>query len=164
MCIIIDANLFSAVVDPNCQNHLDFKPVLEWVQTGHGKLVHGGSHYKHEIERHQGFRKLLYQMEHRGKTILVPNICVDEVEKYLIVNYIRKDFDDHHIVAILLVSNCILVCTKDNGLRDLINTCYQPRSKKLIKNKCQNLGKLVHPRIYKSRRNIGLLSDEYILT
>lgn len=164
MCILVDANLFSTITNSRSSDYSEYLPVLQWVENDRGKFVHGGSHYEKEIRKHHLFRQLLFQMEHKGKTILVSKTYVDETERYLVANYVGKDFDDHHILAILLVSNCILVCTKDSGLRKLMKTCYLPLSLKAIRKNCKHLGKLKRPRIYRTSKNIGLLCDRYIVS
>ncbi len=42
MCIVIDTNAFHAVFNPISQKHGDFRPVLEWIVHGRGKIVYGG--------------------------------------------------------------------------------------------------------------------------
>ena len=74
MSIVVDANLFSAITNPKSYDHSEYLPVLQWVENDRGKFVHGGSHYEKEIRKHRLFRQLLFQMEHKGKTILVPKI------------------------------------------------------------------------------------------
>ena len=43
MCIIVDTNCFAPVFDRKSEKHNQFAPVLEWIISGKGKLIYGGS-------------------------------------------------------------------------------------------------------------------------
>ena len=48
MCVIVDTNAFAAVFNANANNHDEFAPVLDWIISGKGKLVIGGTKYMSE--------------------------------------------------------------------------------------------------------------------
>jgi hypothetical protein len=47
--MVVDANVFSSVFKPDTLGHPEFKPVLDWVISGPGFLVYGGSKYDVEL-------------------------------------------------------------------------------------------------------------------
>jgi hypothetical protein len=49
MCIIIDADTLGLVFNPETKEHKKFKPVLEWINNGKGKIVYGGTKYEKEL-------------------------------------------------------------------------------------------------------------------
>lgn len=162
MCIVIDSDVFSPLVNPHMRNHREFQPVLEWIVSGKGKIVYGGTTYEQEVSRHRNFREFLVQMEHKGKTVNVHCVDVDCVEISLSQAIQGPGFNNHHIVAIVLVSSCKLVCSNDTGLHALISTCYSRGARALIKKISPNPGSIQCPKIYKNRRHRALLSDRNI--
>jgi hypothetical protein len=163
MCIVIDANLFSAVAHIGTRAHSEFKPLFEWVSFGRGKFVHGGTKYEREIKKNSKFRNWVYQLEKKGKTVPVEKEPVDFTADYLEQRLSGRHYNDHHIVAIVIVSGCKLICSLDQGLSNLINDCYQPQVQKMIRRNCPCTQNPSRPRIYKNPQKHGdLLSDKYI--
>jgi hypothetical protein len=112
MCIVIDNCVKARVFDSaNAEHHL-FKPVYEWIISGDGKLVYGGTTYRDEALA-GAFGKLVLELKKTGKAINVGDAAVDAVEGQVRAAINDPDFDDPHIVAILKVSKCRLVCTSD---------------------------------------------------
>jgi hypothetical protein len=166
MCIVIDSDVFSPLVNPQASNHREFQPVFEWIVSGRGKVVYGGTKYREEVSKHRDFRGFLVQMEHKGKTVNVNCADVDSVEIALSQAMQGPGFNDHHndhhIVAIVVVSTCKLVCSNDTGLHALISTCYSTGARTLIKRLSPHSGSIRCPKIYKGRRHRALLSDRNI--
>ena len=165
MCIVIDADVFSYVINPNSSNHGDFRPVKDWIVSGKGKLVYGGTKYAEEILGHQGFRGFLVQMEHKGKTVNVACGSVDKVEVDLKQNIKGSGFNDYHIVAIILVSGCKLVCSNDQGLSNLISVCYNRVARPLMKRVSKRVSirwPIHRPIIYKKQTHRVHLCDQNI--
>jgi len=136
MCTVIDADTFSYFCD--------------WIETSSCKIVYGGTHYENHLESHRRFRGHLAEQEHKGKTKHLNDDEVDHVTDVLKENYIRADFNDHHIVALVLISRCKLVCSVDNGLRNLIDSCYSSSGHTTIR--CQlQIRNLRKPSIYSGR-------------
>jgi hypothetical protein len=44
---------------------------------------------------------------------MVSDDAVDTKEKVLKRKFVHRDFNDHHIIAIIIVSRCNLVCSAD---------------------------------------------------
>ncbi|GAG47255.1 unnamed protein product, partial [marine sediment metagenome] len=133
MCIVIDSNVFSPLVNPQASDHKEFQPVLEWIASGKGKVVYGGTTYAKEVSKHRGFRGFLVQMEHKGKTVNANCADVDSVAGALSQAIRGSGFNDHHIVSIVLVSGCKLVCSNDTRLHTLISICYSGGARASIK-------------------------------
>lgn len=160
MSIVIDANQFSNFMNSkNDLEDLDFRPVYEWIRFGKGKIVYGGSKYREEVKARKDFGAFLFQMEHVGKAVGVKTEDVDSIEDVLERRYKRHDFDDHHIVSILLISECKLVLSQDNGLHDLIDECFGQNSRRFMNSLCPQRD-LTKPKIYQNRNHRSLLRDE----
>jgi hypothetical protein len=162
MCIVIDADVFSSIVNREAGAHSEFEPLIKWISLGKGKVVYGGSEYKKQIKKHRGFRDWLHQLEKSGKTVPIDGNDVDSTEKYLKDNFVRSDYDDHHILAITIVSGCKLVCSSDAGCHSLVDSCYQQEMKKLISRNCPCVENPTRPKIYKNKGHKGLLCDSNI--
>lgn len=131
MCIVIDANTLSAVFDPTNEKHQAFRPVFEWILRGRGKVVYGGTTYAREaFERVRRFNKLFQELRRLGKAVVLPSAEVDAEERRVRAIEPSVDFDDPHIVAIVEVSGCTLLCSDDRRADKYIkeHSFYQRRS------------------------------------
>jgi len=146
MCIIVDTNVLSEVFDSSNQNHMDFKPVYEWIMHGKGKLVFGGSKYAKELGK---YLPLFVQLKKVNKAVYLEDEIVDTEQQFLSGVISHSNFDDQHLVALLKLSGCKLICSNDRRAYP-----YFTHSKFFSKNN--------RPKIYSSKRNIKLLTDLYI--
>ena len=148
MCIIIDANTLPSVFDSNAANHIEFKHVLDWINNGKGKLVYGGTKYKQELNRN--YLKLFSIYSRARKAVLCNDGEVDAETKKVAAVIQHPDFDDPHLVALLRVSGCKLICSLDERAYTYFHhkSFFTPAS--------------TRPKIYKSSRNADLLCDENI--
>ncbi len=112
MCIVVDANVFSEVLknDPKSS----FKSVSDWIYHGTGKFVIGGTKYQNEIgfNEHESKINQLLQLKKASKLVLIADDKVDKEENGLKAK-LDKNCDDHHIIALLQVSGCKLLASKD---------------------------------------------------
>lgn len=132
MCIIIDTVCFSKVFDPANAEHDRFQPVFSWVMDGDGSMIYGGTTYRIEIsERIKRFGRLLVDLERKRRLIRLDDTRVDETEAKLKVLEPCKEFNDAHIVAMVIVSKCCVVCTDDaESLPYLADRRLYPRGTK----------------------------------
>jgi hypothetical protein len=112
MCIVVDANVFSEVLNKDPKS--SFKPVSDWIYSSLGKFVIGGTKYKEEIgfNEHESKINQLLQLKNAAKLVLIADDKVDKEENDLKAK-IDKNCDDHHIIALLQVSGCKLLASKD---------------------------------------------------
>jgi len=81
MKIVIDANAFSAITNIRAATHMDFKPLMEYVTDGEGRIAYGGSKYLLEINKHSEFKKLLFLLDTARKTVVADRAEVDGMEE-----------------------------------------------------------------------------------
>lgn len=150
MCIVIDTNTWASVLDTASADHLAFKPVHDWIfgEGGKGKIIYGGSTYINETP--PKYRKLLKYFTDMGKAKGVSSDAVDFHETALKQKIQHPDFDDPHIVAIIIVSKCKLICTNEKRaipfFKDKKGVLYPKRFHK--------------PKIYHAALNRDLLIDK----
>jgi predicted nucleic acid-binding protein len=148
MCIVIYTNTLASVFNSKSQDHQEFQPVLEWIISGKGKIVLGGTKYGAEIKR-SGAKiiQLLREFLKRKKIVNVSDSEVDREEIRIKSLESSPDFDDAHLVALLDVSGCILICSKDERAYPFLKKMelYQRRAER--------------PKIYRSHQNADLLCD-----
>lgn len=147
MCIIVDTNSMASVFRPKTIDHKNFKPVYDWIIEGKGKLIIGGSEYQKEVS---GYLRLLADL---AKVKKVVKICCDKVdtEKARIEKIVNhKDYDDPHVVALVSVSKCKLLCSKDKRAHPFF------KRKELYSHGST-------PSIYSSSKHIHLLNDNNII-
>lgn len=148
MCIVVDTNTLASVFKRDSVNHLEFKPVLDWVQNGKGKFVFGGTKYLEELG--ESYRKLFILYRSVGKAVFISNDDVDSQTVWAANQITDPDFDDQHLIGLLRVSGCRLVCSLDSRAYPFFrhSTFFSPSSRK--------------PKIYSSRGNEDLLTDTNI--
>lgn len=148
MCLVIDTNTLSSVFDKTAVNHSEFKPVYDWVINGKGKVVFGGSKYKKELR--ENYIKLFVLLRSQNKAVSIDDHVVDELTKVIEKKIVHKDFDDQHIVSLLIASKCRLICSSDKRAYPYFrhSLFFSP-----AKNK---------PRIYSSKATAHLLCDRFI--
>ncbi len=144
MCVIIDTNVIHLVFDEKSENHDEFKPVFEWIYKGIGKIIIGGNRYKNEIGTK--YLRILVDFGRAGKTISIKDQIVDEQETKITNTLSHPDFDDQHIIALLVLSKCKIICSNDKR-------AYPFFSHPVFFEKAKN-----RPKIYKSKRNKNLLT------
>jgi hypothetical protein len=138
--------VLGAVFNKNNAQHEDFEPVLEWIFNGQGKIVYGGSKYFDEITKYLKLFKLLKSI---NKAVYIDNILVDDFTKNVSDIIIHRDFDDQHLVGLLIASGCKLVCTNDTtAIPYLQSRAFFTGAKE--------------PKIYHTKRNVSLLNPKYI--
>jgi hypothetical protein len=147
MCIVIDTNTLASVFVRSSAKHNEFKPVLDWIEFGRGQIVFGGTRYLQEIK---GYHKLFTELRRANKAIPVSNDRVDlETDR---VGLLVQDpnFNDQHVVALLIVSGCKLICSDDKKAYPFYTHAkFFDRSR----NK---------PRIYRGSSNQKLLTEKNI--
>lgn len=121
MCIVIDVNAFSRIFSSVNPEHHIFEPVKKWILSGPGKLVYGGDKYMMELGRTERYRRLVKLLNDVGKTINMNSEKenISKIEKEL-DKLKLKGFNDSHIVALLKVFGCRIICTYDSESHEFI--------------------------------------------
>lgn len=158
MCVIIDTNTLSPVFDKENKEHKQFKPVFDWIYNRKVKIVYGGTDYKRELQKATKFLKLFIEFDKTRKMIVkLSDKKVDEEQKK-VQDKIKKlpdntqDFNDSHLIAIVIVSGCRIICS------------HNKRHFKLIKNKKLYPSHIKIPKIYSGHNtHKKLLCDKNII-
>lgn len=151
MCLIIDTNTIPACFSKDDERHEDFLPVLKWVIEGKGAILYGGTKFKHEISLLRRYVGILGELKKVNKFIEINDVEVDRIQEEVIGKSSSSDFDDPHLVALVIRSGCKIVCTADKrAIPHLKNKDLYPRSN-------------LRPKIYKSASNSDLLTDRNIV-
>lgn len=151
MCIIIDTCSFSSVFDSQAVDHCEFKPLLKWLTQGRGKIVYGGSKYKSELRKAHKYFRFFAEFKRAGKLVEVNCDDVDCHEKNVISCVADTSCDDPHLIAIVIVSGCCLICSADK------------RSYKFVKQTNLYPKGVSKPKLYTKSKNANLLTDKYIV-
>lgn len=147
MCIVIDTNCLNRVFDTENPEHDEYKPIYDWIYSGKGKILYGGSKYLKELNK---YLKLFKEFKTIGKAIYVDCNLVDKETRKVSSLVQHNDFDDQHLVGLLKVSKCKLICSMDSRAYQFFqsSTFFSPASSR--------------PKIYKSSRQANLLCDSNI--
>ncbi len=113
MCLVIDTCCLAMVFDGKNKKHSQFIPVLNWI-NGKGFMIYGGSKYAVELGKAPRFLPYIVELSKKGRTVQIPNTTVDPIAEALKSKCPEQEFDDEHIVALVIASRCCVVCTNDN--------------------------------------------------
>lgn len=147
MCIVIDTNTLASVFKEDSELHDEFIPVKEWILNGKGKIVFGGSDYQAELKKYLSIFK---ELKVGNKAVYISSDLVDKKKEEIKKLIVNKNFDDPHIVALLMVSGCKLICSNDKR-------AFPYFTHKLFFHPSKNT-----PKIYSGKRNKRLLVDNNI--
>jgi len=113
MCIVVDPPAFIPMFKQTDPEHSDFAAVRDWVISGPGKFVLGGAKYKGELFAVRSVLHFLTELERRGKVVRRNDAEVDADEAAVKVIEPAADFDDPHLVALIRLTGCRLICVRD---------------------------------------------------
>lgn len=113
MCIVIDINTLVPVFNEKSSLHVEFIPLRAWLSKRHGFVVFGGTTYINELKKTYRHLRLFRQMKDSGMAISVMDDLVDAQESVVKKKTHGTDCDDPHIIALLGVSRCPLLCSHD---------------------------------------------------
>lgn len=151
MCIVIDTNTLAPVFDSNCAVHRAYAPVKNWVMSGKGRVVYGGTRYMEELKKARRYLRVILQLRIARRAVEIECSKVDARETELTTKTAGTNCDDQHIIALLCVSGCKLVCSNDK------------RAFRYFKDRTNYRGARYAPSIYSNRGHKHLLSDENVV-
>jgi rRNA-processing protein FCF1 len=150
--IVLDINCYHLVFQPKSNSNDSFYYIHQWVTKEKcACFVYGGTKYKCELEKIPKYHKIINQLKNAGKFIEINAQMIDENARQLKIICSDTNFDDEHIIAILNISGCKLVCTKDIKAQEYIKRKDFYSDKKV-------------PRIYSKSKHKRLLRKKYIIT
>lgn len=145
MTIVIDVNSFTSVFDPANDFHAEFAPVKDWIHRREGFLLYGGKLFKDELIRSHHRARLVRLMKDAGMAVEIREDLVDAAEAQVRTLLAGTSCDDPHVIALLIVSRCPLLCSQDK------------RSFPFVKDRSNYPKGTPKVRIYTGLRNIKLL-------
>jgi hypothetical protein len=113
MGVVIDTSCLAKVLDQKNSQHVRFAPVWAWVSTGKGKMVYGGTKYLAELDNMRRYWGIVAELRRQGRVLVLPKDQVDQIAMEVKSRIVEKEFNDEHLVAIVVKSKCRIVCTDD---------------------------------------------------
>ena len=148
MCIVADPPTFISMFKSTDPGHADFVAVRDWVIGGPGKFVMGGAKYKSELRAVSSVLPFLAELERKGKIIRRTDAEVDADEVAVKAIEPANDFDDPHLVALIRLTGCKLICIRDTRAHKFLRSVRFYQSPKH------------RPSLYTRPKNGGLLRVE----
>jgi hypothetical protein len=112
MCVVIDSCCIAMVFDGSNSNHARFSPVLNWIKT-RGCMVYGGTKYNAELGKLTKYLPLIAELKRAARAVYIDDLIVDPIAQSLKVSFPEPEFDDEHLVALVIASRCGVVATID---------------------------------------------------
>jgi hypothetical protein len=111
-------------------------------------MIFGGTKYRSELAGIRRILGFLVELDKKRKMVRVADARVDKIEDELRMRCPDPKFNDQHLLAIVIVSHCHVVCTVDD-----VAISYLKRADLF------HSYKVKRPKIYKSQRNRNLCCD-----
>lgn len=150
MCVVADPPTFVPMFKDHDPEHDQFAPVMEWVANGPGKFIIGGSTYLRELMSVKSVIPFLLELERKRKIVRLSHMVVDTEEVQVKALESSTDFDDPHLVALVRVTGCKIICIRD------------PRSHKFLRQTKFYGSPKDRPRLYTRLKNKSLLCPKHI--
>ncbi len=151
MCIVIDKNTLANVFNKRDSKHFEFEPVYDWIINKRGKIIMGGSTYKKELRDSGSYLRLIRNLSTANKVFYSNDKEVDDYEEMIIEKINDPRCDDAHLIAILAISKCFLLCTNDM------------RSKKYLRNKEFYPPNARKTKFYTNQKSASILDDRNLV-
>ncbi len=130
MCIVIDANAWGPIFNPNNEDHDNFKPIYKWLYHGKGKIVYGGTKYGSELKRSERYLRLFNSFKDINKVIILKKEKVDQ-EEIRLKGITNEYFNDEHLIAIINISGCKLLCSNNTqDFKEILSSKYYLRDRR----------------------------------
>lgn len=145
MRVVIDANALSVVFNEENKRHNEFRPVLDYIRRRdrRGMFTYGGTKYIEELKKVESLLKIISELHRIRQALKLPCAEVDNKTKGL-EREIARGFNDHHIIAIVIVGNCSIICSEDKSAYPFFKDRRYYHNRPV-------------PRIYSKRKNADLL-------
>jgi hypothetical protein len=114
MCLVIDSDCLSRVFIGRNSEHKPFEPVWKWINSS-GCMIYGGTKYNEQLRLLTEVLGLVVELAKQKKVVQLPTTLVDGIARELKERFPESQFDDEHIVALVIASRCRVVCTYDKG-------------------------------------------------
>ncbi len=142
MCIIVDANVASAVFS---KKDPEFRPLIDWIFEGNGAVTYGGRNAE-ELFQVAAAKHALISLNRAGRAVLFPKDAVDAIESELATSELLKS-DDPHIIALARLSKTRTLCSHDQNLHtDFRNPALISRPRGSIYQNSGHKKLLIHTR------------------
>jgi hypothetical protein len=102
------------VFEGDNKRHEKFVPVLKWITEGKGYMIYGGTKYDTELGKTTKILNIVVQLRKQRRAVHLSTAKVDALAATLKQKYPDPQFNDEHIVALVIASRCCVVCTDDN--------------------------------------------------
>jgi hypothetical protein len=144
--VVVDTDSLSKVFDRTNREHKEYEPLRKSIiEQRRSVIMYGGTKYMNELKRASKFLRLFAELGKIHMASMLNAQTVDDEEKRIIDLTSDSRFNDHHIVAIVVIGRCNIICSSDtNSHSHYKNSLYYP--------------KCIRPKIYNGLASRGILN------
>ena len=114
MCVVVDANTLPILLNPRNSRHSEYIDILNWIIFGKSKITLGGYLLKKEIaEKLSSYLPAIMEFSRFQKVHFIDNDEVERETEKVKEKENNDDFDDPHIIALIIVSKARIFCSDD---------------------------------------------------
>ena len=103
--IVIDMDTLSRVFNEDNSEHDEYEPLCKSILSKRKKIAYGGEKYNDELEKAGTYLRLFNEFKKTGTAIQLDDDEVNENEKDIKRKTKNTNFNDQHIIAIVIVKN-----------------------------------------------------------
>jgi len=144
--VVVDTDNLSKVFDKNNKEHGEYEPLHKSIiEQRRSVIMYGGTKYTNELKRARKFLKLFGELRKIGMALMLDAQSIDNEERRIIRLANDHKFNDHHIIAIVVIGRCNIICSSDTD-------AYNHYKKRLY------YPKHLRPKIYNGLASRGILN------
>lgn len=144
--VVVDTDSLSKVFDKANKEYKEYEPLHKSIiEQKRSVIMYGGTKYMNELKRARKFLRLFVELGKSGMASMLNVQAVDNEEEKIIGLASDSKFNDHHIIAIVVVGRCNIICSSDtNSHGHYKNSLYYPKH--------------LRPKIYNGLSSSGILN------
>ena len=113
--IVIDTDSLSRVFDEGNREHPEYEPLHNRIfKQRNVKIAYGGEKYAKELENAPKYRRLFSELKTAQIAIELDNYKVNQSENRIVRATKGTQFNDQHIIAIVIEGKCNIICSRDS--------------------------------------------------
>ena len=127
--VVVDTDSLSKVFDKTNKEHKEYEPLHKSIiEQKRSVIMYGGTKYTNELKRAGKFFRLFAELGKIGMALMLNAQAVNSEEERIIGLANDRKFNDPHIIAIVVIGRCNIICSSDtNSHGHYKNSLYYPK-------------------------------------
>lgn len=123
MPLVIDICVLHKLIPKSANRSCSYQKIHLWLTSSRAKIAAGGSKYKKELSSASRYLPFFNELDRMRRLVNLNDKKVDELAREILAKVNNDDLNDEHIIAIVILSRAVGVCTSDVNLESFLKNC-----------------------------------------